>query len=179
MKRLGLDLDGVLYNWHNAVYTELQIYEDLDVDFHEFWSSIYTTYKTKKFWEYLVNLRHLYGNQVPSKELVEMVQNIGRRYSIYYITNRPVQVADTTRNWLNRYKFPYVRNLIFTKDKPAVCNSVDIHLMVEDRVHNVIELLDADINTIVIRQPYNEFALPDLSKRCVVLNSVLQLKEIL
>jgi len=175
---IGIDLDGVLYNWHQAVYTELSIYWNLDVEFTEFWSGMYKTYKNEMFWDNLVKLKHLYSNQPPDQRNVDLVNLLSGKHTIYYVTNRPKEVYDVTLNWLKRYEFPSVKNLVFTDDKLVACNSLGITKFVEDRTANIDRLLSGDIEVYIIRQPYNQ---DDLYKfpTCRVVNNFYDLKGII
>jgi uncharacterized HAD superfamily protein len=152
---IGLDLDGTIYNWHRAMYTELVVYWDLDCDYETFWESGFKTYRTPEWWDSIIEVQHLYATQCPSQGLVDWLKEQSKNNTIYYISNRPKCVFDVTKNYLTRWEFPQVENLIFTGDKLAVANSLGIDLFFEDRIHNLEDLISGGINTVAVQQPYN------------------------
>jgi uncharacterized HAD superfamily protein len=173
--KLGFDLDGVLYDFHRALYTELQIYENIQQTYQDFWTAGYKTYRNNKWWDNIIQLKHIYGTQPAKKEVVELVNNLSKKYDIYYISNRPATVFDATKNWLTRFRFPKVENLIQTTDKRSVVQSLGISIFVEDRLENVDKLKDI-CKVYVVRQPYNEAYLDGYEN---IINSVMDLKGLL
>ncbi len=171
---IGFDIDGVLYSFHQAAYTEFVVYYDLKEDFYSFWTEGYKTYKSAKFWDNFVETRHIYSTQAPNKKDVEFIQALVKAgHNIYYISNRPMIVLGTTLRWLEKYNFPLSEQTIFTDDKIRVCKNFKIDLIFEDREKNIQALLDANIPVIAIRQPYNRWYL-DLHPELTVLENVYE-----
>lgn len=174
MSNIGYDLDGVLYDYHRALYTELVIYDKLEQSFYEFWHHGYKTYKSEAWWENTIQLQHIYGTQPPKQGVVELLKDQAKRHTIYYVTNRPLAVELATRNWLRRYDFPYQENLIFCTDKRPVVLEKNISIFMEDRLHNAEQLNDI-CELYLVRTHANE----DHLNNYKWINSVMDLKGVL
>ncbi len=171
-KRIGFDLDGTLYNWHYAVYTELLVHENLPFTFEEFWSYGWKDYRTPFYWDNLCQYRHLIGNQPPAHGLVDMIKEIAKEYDTYYISHRPHDIFHTTLAYLKRHDFPQYKNLIFTKDKKDYVKKLNIEIYVDDRVSVTEDLKDV-CKVFLVTQPYNRNVEIDYTR----LDSILDLKE--
>jgi FMN phosphatase YigB (HAD superfamily) len=105
-KVLILDLDGVLYRWHNAVYEYFKLYRNYCKTFECLWSVDYLKF-SKEDWNYLTNIDILYSSQLPTKDCMDFLNYVKYRYTIYYLTGRPLYVKTTTEQFLKRYRFPF------------------------------------------------------------------------
>ena len=152
-KVLGLDLDGVLYQWHLAVYEYHRMYRGYEDDLSTFWSVHYKSL-SEGDWEFLTNVDFFYSSIVPSPDCVNFLNNVKYRFELYYITSRPLFVKTTTEQYLKRYKFPFRDNLIFTDDKVNTARRVQVDYFIEDLPKNA-ELLSKVCDVILIAQPYN------------------------
>ena len=135
--KIGLDLDGVLYDWCRAVYIELTIYHKLDEEYNHFWAETYKDYGKGIFWDNFVRLEHLYGCIPPSRKEMEMLNRIAEKHEIYYITARPKEVTLATEFFLKRHRFPYKENLQFSprKDMSYIQNKLDVFF--DDMPHHI------------------------------------------
>lgn len=178
--RIGIDLDGVCYDFHQALFTELTVYNKIDCDYYTFWKNA-DSYFSPEWWENTCKIAHLYSTQIPSKSLLSCLSDLSYKYEITYITGRPKDVEYTTINYMRKYNFPMYKNIYFSKKKDAVCNSLGIELMVEDQLHYVRQLVEGGINTYVVKQPWNEDHLPVFIQKypCTVINKLEDMREIL
>jgi uncharacterized HAD superfamily protein len=145
------DLDGVIYPWTRAVYTEQVIYHNETRDYETFWQSFEKEHNDLYF-ENLIQIKHLYGTQVPSVENLLFLDLLtAREHNIFYVTQRPLSVELDTRQWLRRYDIPQREKLFFVKDKVVACNSLGIDLIFEDRIKNVIPLFEAGFNIVAVK----------------------------
>jgi len=154
-KIIGIDLDGVLYRWHLAVYSYLKEQGRKLPEYSEFWAQFDKILPEKEI-DFLLELPLLYEKMFPEKGLVEYLwklSNLG--HTIYYITARHKEVETTTELYLERYYFPQVRNLIFSKDKDKYVRLLEIDIFVEDQ-YKYAEKLRNLCKVILRRQPWNE-----------------------
>lgn len=153
MKNIGLDLDGVLYNWHSAVYTYYVMYKNYQGTEREFWTTRYKTISDDE-WDCLVNMDILYSSQCPTPECMSFIHEISKYYSVYYITSRPAFVKITTEQYLKRHKFPFLENLVFTHDKSITARQLMLSMCVDDMPKN-LEPLSKVTDVVMIAHPYN------------------------
>jgi hypothetical protein len=153
--KIGLDLDGVLYDWHKALYNEMVLYEGITVDYRTFWLEIVPKYSSMKAHN-LTSLEHLYSNMPPTKELVDYVNYLCKKYDVFYLTSRPDCVKFTTRASMERWGFANLDKLylvnggkrdVVLREKPDV--------FVDDRDKVIEELCDI-VKVVVVAHPWNE-----------------------
>jgi uncharacterized HAD superfamily protein len=154
-KSIGLDLDGCLYNWPNAVYEYYQVYRDYSKSLTDFWTHEITKI-SKAGWDFLTNVDIFYSSQLPTEDCINFLNNIKYRFDIYYVTSRPELVKLTTEQYLRRYKFPFRDNLIFTDNKVNEVRRLGLSYCVDDMPHHV-EALAKVTNIIMIAQPWNKY----------------------
>jgi len=150
------DLDGVLYPWHDAVYTYLRVEGgDSLPSFNVLWKDPYKYIKKEK-WDFIATIPLLYSTILPKKEIVAMLKELDAMgHTLYYVTNREQDLERVTRKYLNDYNFPQEFNLIHTKDKDKIIRTLEIDVIVEDKVEN-LEKFSALCKTIGIEHPWNE-----------------------
>lgn len=153
MSALGLDLDGVLYNWHLAVYEYYKLFKSYVGTYGEFWG-IYYKNISKEEWDFLCQVDTLYSNVPPTDDCIDFLDYVKYRYDVYYITSRPLLVKLTTEQFLRRYKFPFRENLVFTSDKVNESRRLHITNFLDDNPI-YIEGLSKITNTILIANPWN------------------------
>ena len=173
MKNLGLDLDGVVYNWHHALYTEMQIYEDITCSERDFWLKVMPSFSKEKQ-AYLCGLEHLYGTQVPDRKLLPMLNRLAKKFDIYYITCRPESVKCATQLYLKHWDFPFQENLYLTTDKTIEVRAFGIDLFVDDRIE-ILDKVSKFCNVIGIEQFWNESD----RGRFQFINNIFQIEDII
>jgi uncharacterized HAD superfamily protein len=135
-KVIGLDLDGVIYPFHEALYTYAQYELDYEGTFREFWNSFVNEFSTEKK-DYLVSIPIVYEQTVPSKETMELLANLTSDSELFYITGRALDLERVTRRYLSRYHFPKQDNLIFSADKITTCRLYGVTHFLDDFPHIV------------------------------------------
>lgn len=153
MKVLGLDLDGVIYKWHTAVYEYFRLYRNYLGSYNDFWSKDYLSV-SEETWEFITNIDYLYSCINPDQDCRDFLENVQERFEIYYVTSRPVYVKLTTEQFLKRFKFPFQENLIFCTDKVNIARKIQADYFIEDMPRH-IEGLSKVTKVIVMAQPYN------------------------
>jgi uncharacterized HAD superfamily protein len=137
---LGLDLDGVLYDWRRAVWPMFVAEYGEVRSFHDFWfeeeraerngESVYN----ELFWRNLVLREDLYEACPPKKGVVETLWKLKQKYNLVYITHRPLQVKFITEWWLKSYDFPERDMLIISSlPKHLLTRQYGCDYYVEDR----------------------------------------------
>lgn len=154
MRTLGLDLDGVLYEWHKSIYDFFTRYKGYTGTLNEFWQ-IECLKFDEDFWNYIIEVDIFYSDRSPTKDCEDFINVVKDKFEIYYITARPDYVKTTTEQYLRRHNFPFLDNLIFTHDKVNMARKLQLSYMLEDNIKQ-IEGLSKVTNAILIAQPYNK-----------------------
>ncbi len=146
-KMIGFDLDGVLYNWHMAVYEFLNNTGVETGTYNEFWTeghhmfdgTPYKGYRSIK-WHNLCTNTILFDRPEHFTKSVPFLQELAKNCDLIYITARVPEVERVTKRTLKKYEFPNPTEVIFASDKtvPVILNNVEI--FVEDQVGNALEL---------------------------------------
>jgi FMN phosphatase YigB (HAD superfamily) len=151
---LAFDLDGVLYNWHKAVYSYLTEQGKEIPSYNELWERFDKIFTADEIC-FLLSLPMLYDKMFPEKGLIEYLQSLSEKgHTIYYITSRRKELEITTELYLERFKFPQTRNLIFSADKDKYARLLEIDIFVEDQ-YKYTEKLKNVCKVIMRRQPWN------------------------
>jgi hypothetical protein len=147
--RFGLDLDGVIYNWHKTarymLRTEFGYPKDGplgDEEVHTEWNSI-AKYVTKDEWNWLWNTGvkkglfrygHLYSGSI---EAIRQLSFIG---DCVIITHRPRQAVQDTLDWLAYLKLPWMEIHLLTNGEPK-SSIPHCDLYVDDKPENITDYL--------------------------------------
>lgn len=163
--RLGFDLDGVLYDWHEGVLdyfkdmgqvspmttvADLFAFPEEDGIIHH-WS--------KWIKDYITHLPEFFEAPIDPRKL-DIVRELGREYEIAYITARVPELEYFTKRWIVRNGLPQPENTYVTNgSKRNIVDGLELDYMIEDRPKYAVEL--ADITTVILlTRPWNE-KLPD------------------
>ncbi len=172
--KIGFDLDGVIYPWHELVYNYLKETIKLKASFSEFWKDP-TNYVSKEL-IYSFEIDPVFMSKCyPKHDDLLLIQNLAKNFEIFYITARKPQVSVATKTWIKHHKFPYPENLIIvnkSKVEPVIENNIKI--FVEDRDKYAIELRDY-CEVFLIKKPWNEH----IQNEFVCLNQLAELANFL
>ncbi|RLD16219.1 MAG: hypothetical protein DRI36_06005 [Caldiserica bacterium] len=163
MKRIGIDIDGVLtdtanvfldyvYRIYGKRYTVSQITdyffeEVLDLSIEE----------VNRIWEEIFR-DNIWENLPPIDGAVEVVQELQRKYPIYIITARPEIALEGTKKWLENYGIKYEKLIIANLDtKVGFMRKENINLtyFIEDRWEFAVEFAKEGIFVFLLNQPWN------------------------
>lgn len=171
---VGFDLDGVLYDWHSAVYRDCLTRDELkEISFRDFWTHHFNTFSEDK--QFNFTLRDpLFSKMIPSKKLLNFLSEVAKQHEIYYITAREDAVSLTTRLYMERYDFPYKDNLTFSKDKATIVKLYRLDIFVDDFPH-ILESIGKSALTFLVRRPWNLDSQRDYN----TISSVFDLKGVL
>jgi uncharacterized HAD superfamily protein len=170
---IGIDMDGVTYPWVKAVYTHWKMYYGYTGDEYYFYQNV-DNILSKEEQDYIVTIPQIYTSFVPENKLIQLLNKLGEKFSLYYITARPECVRRVTENYLRDFHFPQDTNLIFSKDKDTMARLLKLDYFVEDSVKNA-EKLKNICTTFLVKTPYNE----TYSGEVPMIDSLYCLEEIL
>lgn len=167
---ISFDLDGCLYDWHDAVYT----HENPDVSFEKFWTEINRFYSNLGQ-ENLIRIRHLYNFKTIDPLNLQLLRDLDKRGdSIFYITARPKEMKLDTEVWLKRNHLPQKENLIFSKDKtiPITLNKINYHI--DDNKRTALEC-SKYTNIILVKKPWNI----DICNDFICVHDVYEIRDLI
>jgi len=153
---IAFDMDGVLYPWHDAVYTYLRVEREDEIpEFNLLWKDPYK-YVRKERWDFIATIPLLYSTILPKKEILAMLKKLDvENNTLYYVTSRDKDLERVTKKYLDDYSFPQSFNLMHTKDKERIIRNWEIDAIVEDQASN-LEKFSGLCKTIGIEHPWNE-----------------------
>ena len=170
---LGLDIDGVVYKYQEALYSEMVALYNVKCSYEEFWNEEMKSYgKIKQ--SNLVELKHIYSKIPPPKEWAVCLQKLAKIHNLFYVTARPDSVRWTTYDTFTKWGYPNVDRIYFTEDKLGVCLLEDCDIFVEDRDKYIDQLKD-NVRVVVIAQPWNR----EYQDKFMTINSILELEGVL
>jgi uncharacterized HAD superfamily protein len=154
-KLLGLDIDGVIYNWQEAAFIHLR-------DFHNYGGTYEELFTTNDFWgkqttlfkENFVRIETLYYKFPPTKKFIECMNRLASKFDIIYITHRTTDLAFVTEKYLSNFKFPNPCNVVYTKDKATAICEYGVDIFVDDRAE-ILSPLCGLCDTFLMSQPWN------------------------
>jgi len=150
---IGFDLDGVLYDWHDVVYTYCVNNEGYAGSKSEFWKDYQDFPLDRKL--NFERTTTFFSKKIPSKRVVDFLIELAKDNTLFYITSRKEDVKLTTELYLERYNFPDRDNLFFTDDKVTHIKLLDIEVFVDD-LPSHLDSIGNSATTYLIRQPWNE-----------------------
>lgn len=170
--RIGLDCDGVLFNFENSLraYLRHRGYDHPMPDpqrwyFHDDWGL--TLDEFKEACNEGVNEGFVFSYGVPYEGAVEAVHRIkDAGHSVHVITARsygnPGVAQHATAHWLAKWNIPY-DTLTFSRDKTVVPTD----FMAEDNCFNYDVLDEASCYSFLIDRPWNDTAHDGIFRRRV------------
>lgn len=184
MTKLGFDIDGVLYPWHEIVH---EYYGDIlapGVNFFDFWKvpdGWMTQHEGTVGVKNMVHDPLMYTKRSIRPDFLKAVNEVAEMVDeLWYITMRPPDCKTDTSMWLKRNRLPSFKNLIFEPgtEKSEHVAKLGVSIYVEDRPVHINDLIPVECLTtlVVVNTPYNMTM--DLPEKCVRINSVLELPDI-
>lgn len=134
--RLGIDMDGVVYPWHEEVYRWFQENRGYEKDIKEFWE-----HGNELIKEWHLEIPFLYNSTTPRQDVLEYLPKLAELGEIYYITARPTSVWQTTRKFFDFYDLPFKENLLYERNKAGRVRLLGLDYFVDDMPHHVDSLL--------------------------------------
>ena len=168
MKRIGLDVDGVLADFNTSFIRLIISVTGRDLfpprpfdiptwDYSEHYG--YTSSEMSKVWQDIKDSPDFWASLPPYagvKNLISLLKE--RKDDVYFITSRPGQTAKAqTEEWLEL--FNVIRpTVLICSEKGLAAKALDLDIYVDDRTENYVDVLAQSPNTAVIRmiRPWNK-----------------------
>jgi 5'(3')-deoxyribonucleotidase len=145
-KVIGIDLDGVLYPWHDIIYKEHKLSGKTDLSFYEFWKQSWDDYYSddsrKLYWDNICQIPIYYQRSLISPGDLDVLNFLAKKADIYYITARPKSLEFVTRSWLKENKLPYYGNVIFAEDKLPHIILLGCDYFIDDKIDTIENIKD-------------------------------------
>lgn len=154
MKTIGLDLDGVVYDYHTVTYNHLVKERNLTLKPAEFWGNGESIY-SEKVWYNLLRIPILYEKAPINDDDLDVLNYLSRSFNLVYITNRPREVEFVTRWWMKENKIPQTSNLYFvTGSKVPLILKNQCEYFIDDRL-SIVKELENYTNPILVRKDWH------------------------
>lgn len=166
--KIGFDIDGVIYDFHKAIYPTL-VHTGLTVkDFDHFWTDeVNGDYDiSRETWEKLLHDASFYGNP-PVDFVTPYLQRLAEKHELFFVTKRKKSLQQHTKDWFSKYSIPFTE-IACVEDKVPLVKGFD--WFVEDNPGNAIKLSEFT-SIIVVRKPWNEF----LEDRFICVDNISQI----
>lgn len=170
---IGLDIDGVVYSYQEALYSEMVALYGVTCSYSDFWTKEFQSYSKLKQ-DNLIRCRHIYTKSLPPVEWSNCLQRIAKKHNLFYVTARPYELRYVTQHTFESWNYPNLDRIHFTDDKLGACLLEDCDVYVEDR-SKYIEQLKDNMRVIVVRKPWNR----QYDEGFTVISSILELEGVL
>lgn len=166
--KIGLDLDGVLYDWNGYVRGWVEPFLKCNVDYKKYDhvegmsesdKETYIRYFCENITQYL--RKYIYERDLLPK-MLKSVQDNG--HEIFVITARgkgdtyfkyvPCGIECMTKMDMKLLGVKE-ENVIFTEDKAKVCKELGIDVMIDDYFENYVSLTENGVKTYLMEQEHN------------------------
>ena len=146
-KRIGLDLDGVLYPFPIVCYDILNKKHNFGFDEIEFWSR---TKRSNRFYgkhrvevDKIVADPNTYFAAHLSDDTKKVLNKLADKNELFYITARPPHLKPVTELWFNYNDIPCKKNLyIGYHSKREIVQELKLDILVDDRDYIIEEVKD-------------------------------------
>src|SRR3989304_5261519 len=155
---ISLDIDGILYPYHEALYTYYQYEMNYNDTYEKFWTDFLPN-QSKKKQDYIISIPIVYEMIAPYKCVTDFLDYISKKVDVYYMTSRPLELERITRKYFKKYNFPFQDNLIMTSDKANACRLYGITHFLDDHAHhveNVSKVADAYLMAKIWNKEYQD-----------------------
>lgn len=154
--RIGVDLDGVLNNFHIIATKYLK--QEYGYEWDETSYNIYTDLSKQQIHEFTENMAETFVNEVqPTKNSRDVIINLlNDKHQVFLITARGYEMAEDTIKWLKLHKYIFADIYFNCGNKVDACKWKNVDLMIEDSPHNLMALAKNNIPYIVFDQTYNK-----------------------
>lgn len=170
MKRIGIDIDGVIAHSQPVIIAKLNQHFDKNYTLKDF-----VNFRPQKMFG--INRRQL-ESFIMSKELeiieevvpypgaVKALRELNESCLIHLVTARSPLYTAQTLAWLEAYEVPYSQiKLLGQHDKRSACQDLGVDLFIEDNRKNAVQVSSCGIPVLLMNATYNRGRLPDMVTR--------------
>ncbi len=170
--KIGIDIDGVLTNYYEAVMDNAikYFYEnkiDYKVDQSKYYENEMFNVSDENI-EYFWNLYLAeYAEKLPARKFAaEVISKLKEKNEIYIITARNEEglpkelygkMKDMVKNWLKDNKIEYDKLIFSSGSKLDICKKENVNIMIEDKASTILEI-STYIPVLCFDAPYNKEA---------------------
>lgn len=186
MKRLGIDLDGVVVDFVNGFFAisnkmfNTDYKEQTNWDFEQ-----YSREQVDAVWKEIKATRNFWRGLQPEKGTISLAYMPPKGIEYVFITSRIPTKGDSPRvqscNWLNAYfmiEHPFVIVVDNPSEKIPLCRNLGIEVFIDDKPSTVLQMHNAGIRTYLRLQPYNRQIYPAGVIQVENLDSFIQMETI-
>ena len=153
-KRIGFDLDGVLYPWQEVAYEERVFRFNEKQSYEDFWAN-FDKY-SKNYIDFVLNDPTLVTRVIMSDKIKNLLRTLSVDNELFYVTARHKSLTCATLWWARTSKLPYLHNFFMVDgSKKQVVKDLKLDYYIEDREVHVLDLQELT-QVIVMRQPWNK-----------------------
>ena len=171
VRNIGIDLDGVIYPWHDMAHSWMQAQGDIpqDLSCYDLFFDPYK-HKTEDYWKNVARIPFIYERTGINESTLATLRELDVLYDIHYITSRPKEAELVTKRWMKRNNLPRRDYLIFAKDKVTLARTLNLKYMVEDSPKH-IEALNNIMQSYLLEDIKVQLdLLPDLKGSALILD---------
>lgn len=151
--RIGLDLDGVLYPFHECTYRFVVNNFNEAESFSDYWLGFDS--KPSIYTNNIINTLVLYDSVDVSPLIKTKLDLLRHGFEFFYITNRPLCTKTVTEKWMRRNRLPNLDNLyLSTSNKLAEVLELNLDFLVDDSA-SVISTVNNYVNCCLINKVWN------------------------
>ncbi|MFZ5643346.1 MAG: 5' nucleotidase, NT5C type [Bacillota bacterium] len=170
MKRIGIDIDGVIADSQPIIIKKLNNYFGKDYTLMDFvnFDPVKMFGLDRKQLDELIMTKELeiIEEAVPLPGSVATINELAEKHDIYIVSARTPCYLPQTELWLDRYGVPRKGLMLLGQhDKRGACNSLCIDLFIEDNKKNAAQVSSCGIPVLLLDATYNQGKLPYLVNR--------------
>lgn len=153
---LGIDLDGVVFDWANSAVRTLRQYDypAPSPDEWQGWNYLQENVSPEAWqWLWRHGLRNMFGNGQAYPGATTALHYLESKAHVAFLTQRPRKIADVTLDWLARHG---LRPFAVVHLDGCKAHVFDCVAYVEDRPKNLWDLVDTGAKVFAPVRPWNQ-----------------------
>lgn len=170
MKRIGIDIDGVIADSQPVIISKLNQHFGKNYtleDFINFRPRKMFGINRKQVNDFIMSRElEIIEEAVPYPGSVKALGKLDGCLEIHLISARSPRYAAQTEAWLKKYRIPYRGlRLLGQHDKRSSCLDLCVDLFIEDNKKNAVQVSSCGIPVLLMDATYNRGKLPEMVTR--------------
>jgi len=170
MKRIGIDIDGVIADSQTVIIRKLNQHFGKNYNLADFVNlrPVKMFGLNRKQLDKFIMTKELEIIQetVPIPGAVETLIRLIENHELHLVTARSPLYSGQTEAWLKKYGIPYSRiRLLGQHDKRGACLELGVDLFIEDNKKNALQIISCGIPVLLMNATYNQGTLPGMVTR--------------
>lgn len=160
-KRIAIDCDGVLYQFHSAFVYMANAYLGYDFDVERDWTSWMAVEKKmsagdrKWMWDLGVDLGLFRYGHVEKGAIIGVRELHQMGHELLLVTHRTRRAVKDTIAWLNYVDLPFDQIHILSDNQPK--SSIEADILIDDKPENLVDWANHGRMAIRFDQPWNRY----------------------